>query len=123
MPNVKLPTAVDLYYETHGSGEPLILLHGGLGHSDVWGNQIPVFAKQYKVIVVDSRGHGRSTRDQRPFGYQLMADDVIGLMDFLKIQKAAIIGWSDGAIVGLDIAMQQPARVARLFAFAANIKV
>lgn len=72
---------IEMYYAIYGSGEPLILLHGGLGHSDVWGNQIPVFAKQYKVIVVDSRGHGRSTRTSEPYSYRLMASDVVALMD------------------------------------------
>ena len=86
-----------MYYAIYGSGEPLILLHGGLGHSDVWGNQIPVFAKQYKVIVADSRGHGRSTRTSEPYSYRLMASDVVALMDHLKIDKAAIVGGATAA--------------------------
>lgn len=114
---------IEMYYAIYGSGEPLILLHGGLGHSDVWGNQIPVFAKQYKVIVVDSRGHGRSTRTSEPYSYRLMASDVVALMDHLKIDKAAIVGWSDGGIIGLDIAMNHPERVTKLFAFGANTNV
>ena len=69
---------------------------------------------------MDSRGHGRSTRDAQPYGYDLMASDVVGLMDYLKIEKADIVGWSDGAIIGLDIAMNHPDRIGRLFAFAAN---
>jgi pimeloyl-ACP methyl ester carboxylesterase len=69
---------------------------------------------------MDSRGHGRSSRNEQPYGYDLMASDVLALMDFLKVKKAAIVGWSDGAIVGLDIAMQHPERVSKLFAFAAN---
>ena len=77
-------------------------------------------APAHRVILVDSRGHGRSTRDQRPFGYDLMADDVVALLDTLKIDKAAIIGWSDGGIIGLDIAMRHPERVTRVFAFGAN---
>jgi pimeloyl-ACP methyl ester carboxylesterase len=112
--------SIRLWYAVFGRGEPVILLHGGLANANYWGYQVRALQPLYRVIVMDSRGHGRSTRDQRPFGYQLMADDVIGLMDFLKIQKAAIIGWSDGAILGLLIAMQQPKRVAMLFAFAAN---
>ena len=98
----------------------MILLHGGLANANYWGNQVPVLAKNYLVVVMDSRGHGRSTRNSEPFGYDLMASDVIGLLDFLKIPKAAIIGWSDGAIIGLDIAIHHPERVAKLFAFAAN---
>jgi pimeloyl-ACP methyl ester carboxylesterase len=69
---------------------------------------------------MDSRGHGRSTRNEQPYSYELLASDVLGLMDYLQIQKAAIIGWSDGAIVGLDIAIHNPERLTKLFAFAAN---
>ncbi len=101
-------------------GEPVILLHGGLANANYWGNQVRALEKGYRVIVMDSRGHGRSTRNDQPYGYDLMASDVIGLMDFLKIPKAAIVGWSDGAILGLDIAMHHPERVSKLFAFAAN---
>ena len=69
---------------------------------------------------MDSRGHGRSSRDARPFGYDLMASDVLALMDFFKIDKTPVIGWSDGAIIGLDIAIRHPERLSKLFAFAAN---
>jgi pimeloyl-ACP methyl ester carboxylesterase len=72
------------------------------------------------VIVLDSRGHGRSTRTDTPIGYDLMSSDVLALMDYLHIRKAALIGWSDGAIIGLDIAIHHPDRLTRLFAFAAN---
>jgi pimeloyl-ACP methyl ester carboxylesterase len=111
---------IALYYAIYGAGEPLIMLHGGLGHSDVWGAQIPAFAERYKVITVDSRGHGRSTRDEKPYDYDLMADDVVGLMDTLGIEKASILGWSDGGIIGLDIAIRHPERLDKLFAFGAN---
>ena len=115
---------IRVWYATFGSsahgGEPVILLHGGLANANYWGNQVRALEKGYRVIVMDSRGHGRSTRDDQPYGYDLMASDVIGLMDFLKIPKAAIVGWSDGAILGLDIAMHHPERVSKLFAFAAN---
>jgi pimeloyl-ACP methyl ester carboxylesterase len=111
---------VKIWYATFGRGEPVIMLHGGLANSDYWGRQVAVLAQRYQVIVMDSRGHGRSTRDQRPFGYDLMASDVLALMDRLKIRKAAIVGWSDGAIIGLDIAIRHPERLNALFAFAAN---
>ena len=111
---------ISIWYATFGSGPPLILLHGGLANSDYWGHQVPMLARSHRVIVMDSRGHGRSTRDIRPYGYSLMASDVIGLMDFLGIPQAAIVGWSDGAIIGLSLAMNHPNRVSRLFAFAAN---
>ncbi len=111
---------IRIWYAVFGHGEPVILLHGGLANSNYWGLQVPVLAAHYTTIVMDSRGHGRSTRDRRPFGYDLMASDVIGLMDFLKIPKAAIVGWSDGAILGLEIAIHHPDRLSKLFAFAAN---
>ena len=111
---------VRIWYAAFGAGEPVILLHGGLANADYWGNQIRALQRSYRVVVMDSRGHGRSTRNEQPYGYDLMAADVIGLMDYLKIPKAAIIGWSDGAIIGLDIAMHHPERVSKLFAFAAN---
>jgi pimeloyl-ACP methyl ester carboxylesterase len=111
---------VSIWYATFGSGPPVILLHGGLANSNYWGYQVPELAKTHRVIVMDSRGHGRSTRDARPYGYALMASDVIGLMDYLGVPQSAIVGWSDGAIIGLSMAMTHPQRVSRLFAFAAN---
>jgi pimeloyl-ACP methyl ester carboxylesterase len=111
---------IKVWYASFGHGEPVILLHGGLANADYWGNQVRALEPRYRVIVMDSRGHGRSTRDSRPYGYDLMGDDVIALMDFLNIPKAVIVGWSDGAIIGLDIAQRHPQRLAKLFAFAAN---
>src|SRR5215475_10519705 len=111
---------IKIWYASFGEGRPVILLHGGLANSNYWGKQVEALKPQYRVIVMDSRGHGRSTRDARPYGYDLMSEDVVALMDFLKIPKASIVGWSDGAIIGLDIAMHHPDRVSTLFAFAAN---
>ena len=111
---------IRIWYAVFGKGEPVVLLHGGLANANYWGLQVRELAKRHRVVVMDSRGHGRSTRDAQPYGYDLMASDVTGLMDFLKIPKAAIVGWSDGAIIGLDIAMHHPERVSKLFAFAAN---
>jgi pimeloyl-ACP methyl ester carboxylesterase len=114
---------IELYYAIYGEGPPLIMLHGGLGNTEYFAHQIPVFAKQYTVIAVDSRGHGRSSRDAQPYSYSLMASDVVALMDHLKIPKASLVGWSDGGIIGLDIAMNHPERVDKLFAFGANTNV
>jgi pimeloyl-ACP methyl ester carboxylesterase len=111
---------IKIWYAEFGKGEPVILLHGGLANSNYWGLQVPALEKRYRVIVMDSRGHGRSTRNEQPYGYDLMASDVIALMDYLKIKRAAIVGWSDGAILGLDIAIHHPDRLTKLFAFAAN---
>lgn len=111
---------IKIWYAEFGRGAPVILLHGGLANSNYWGKLVPTLAPHYRVIVMDSRGHGRSSRDDKPYGYDLMASDVVALMDYLKIDKAALIGWSDGAIIGLDIAMRHPERLTKLFAFAAN---
>jgi pimeloyl-ACP methyl ester carboxylesterase len=114
---------IEMYYAVYGAGESLILLHGGLGHSDVWGSQIPALAERFRVIAADSRGHGRSTRSAQPYSYALMASDVVALMDHLKIDKASILGWSDGGIIGIDIAINHPERLNKLFAFGANVNV
>jgi pimeloyl-ACP methyl ester carboxylesterase len=111
---------IQMYYEIHGDGEPLILLHGGFSHIGVWVNQIPIFAEKHKVIAVESRGHGRSTYSEQPIAYSLMASDVMALMDYLGIEKADIVGWSDGAIIGLDLAINHPERLHRLVAYGAN---
>jgi len=104
-----------------GAGDDVVMLHGGLAHSDYWGLQAAALAQQRRVLVIDSRGHGRSDNaNGQPFSYRQMADDVIAVMDYLKIAKAAIVGWSDGAIIGIEMAMRFPERVERLFAFAAN---
>jgi pimeloyl-ACP methyl ester carboxylesterase len=113
---------IRLYYATIGHGSPVIVLHGGLSNSDYLGNQVRALMKHHQVVIVDSRGHGRSTRDTRAFGYDLMADDVIALMDKLHLQKADVVGWSDGAIIGLDLAIRHPDRVGKVVAFAANTK-
>ena len=111
---------IRIWYATFGHGEPVLLVHGGLANANYWGHQVRALAPSYQVIVMDSRGHGRSTRDARPYGYDLMASDVIALLDHLAIKKVALVGWSDGAIIGLDIAMHHPERLSKLFAFAAN---
>jgi len=111
---------IALFYAEIGQGSPVVVLHGGLANSDYLGNQVLALAGHHRVVVVDSRGHGRSTRNDQPFGYDLMTDDVVALLDTLKIQKADIVGWSDGAIIGLDMAMRYPGRTGRIFAFGAN---
>ena len=111
---------IQMYYEIHGDGTPLILLHGGLGSAENWGNQIPPFSKKYRVIALESRGHGRSTYSEKPIGYSLMASDVIAAMDFLEIRKAHVLGWSDGGIISLDLAINYPDRLIRVIAYGAN---
>ena len=111
-----------IWYASYGSGSPVILLHGGLGHSGNWGFQVPALAgRGYRVLLIDSRGHGRSTRDERPFSYALMASDVLAVMGALALEKASLVGWSDGATTALTLAMRTPARVAGVFFFASNM--
>jgi pimeloyl-ACP methyl ester carboxylesterase len=93
----------------------VIFLHGGLANTDYWGNQVPAVAAHHTVILMDSRGHGCSTRDAGPYGYDLMADDVVALRDVLKIPKADVVGWSDGGILGIDLAMRHEDRVGKVF--------
>ena len=111
-----------IWYATYGSGPPVILLHGGLGHSGNWGYQVPALVSSgYQTVVIDSRGHGRSTRDERPFSYELMAADVLAVMDTLNLEKAALVGWSDGAVIALILSDKSPAHVAGVFFFACNM--
>lgn len=111
-----------IWHASFGAGEPVILLHGGMGHSGNWGHQVqPLVDAGHQVVVVDSRGHGRSSRDERPYSYELMASDVFAVMDALGLKKAAIVGWSDGACVGMIMADQQPKRVSGVFFFACNM--
>jgi len=101
-------------------GDPVILLHGGLGNGAHWANQVRALDGAHRVILVDSRGQGRSSASKHGIGYHRMAEDVIALMDHLHVRRAAIVGWSDGGITGLDLAIHHPDRIARLFAFGAN---
>jgi pimeloyl-ACP methyl ester carboxylesterase len=109
-----------VFYAQFGEGPPVLLLHGGLGNSNYWGSQVEALAKIYTVTVMDTRGHGRSPVMSRSFGYRQFAEDVAALLDQLGIERTAIIGWSDGAITGLELAMSRPDRVSKLFAFGAN---
>jgi pimeloyl-ACP methyl ester carboxylesterase len=111
-----------IWYASYGAGPPVILLHGGLGHSGNWGYQVPALVENgYRAVVIDSRGHGRSTRDARPYTYELMASDVLAAMDVLQLEKAALVGWSDGACTALVLATNAPARAAGVFFFACNM--
>jgi pimeloyl-ACP methyl ester carboxylesterase len=111
-----------IWYATYGSGLPVVLLHGGLGHSGNWGYQVPALVRSgYRAVLIDSRGHGRSTRDARPFSYELMASDVLAVMDALHLENAGIVGWSDGACTALILAAKAASRVAGVFFFACNM--
>jgi pimeloyl-ACP methyl ester carboxylesterase len=111
-----------IWYASYGSGWPVLLLHGGLGHSGNWSYQVPALIENgYRAVLIDSRGHGHSTRDERPFRYELMASDVVAVMDALQIEKASLLGWSDGATIALILAMKFPGRVAGVYYFACDM--
>jgi pimeloyl-ACP methyl ester carboxylesterase len=111
-----------IWFATFGDGPPVILLHGAGGESDNFGNQVPALvADHHRVIVIDSRGQGRSTMGPGPLGYERMESDVIAVMDEIGVRKASFVGWSDGAIIALIVAMKHPDRADRIFAFGANM--
>lgn len=113
---------IQMYYAVFNQEgkDPVILLHGGFVNSDCWGFEVPLLLKNHKVIIADSRGHGRSTMNNTPFSYGLMTSDVIKLLDYLKIEKVSVVGWSDGGIIGLLMAIHHPERVDKLFTFGTN---
>ncbi|MGV3614093.1 MAG: alpha/beta fold hydrolase [Fimbriimonas sp.] len=111
-----------IWYGSYGSGPPVILLHGGLGHSGNWGYQIPFLVENgYRAVAIDSRGHGRSSRDDAPFTYERMAADVARVMDALAIPAASFVGWSDGACIAMVFASTSPERASGVFFFACNM--
>jgi pimeloyl-ACP methyl ester carboxylesterase len=110
-----------LYYEIYGEGEPLFLLHGNSGSIQDFYQQIPVLSKQFKVIVVDTRGQGKSTdTSHREFTYIQFAEDIKALADQLGLKKINIAGWSDGGITGLEFALKYPDNLNKLIAIGAN---
>ena len=112
----------EIWYATYGEGAPVILLHGGLGHSGNWGYQVPaLLAAGRRVVLIDTRGHGRSTRDAGPFTYTLLASDVMAVMDTLGIDQSAFIGWSDGACTSLILASKCRGRCTGVLFFACNM--
>jgi pimeloyl-ACP methyl ester carboxylesterase len=105
---------VSVYYEEHGSGQPLVLLHGGLGSGDMYGAILPALAKDRRVITVDLQGHGRTADVARPFRYETLGDDVAGLIRHLGLDGADVMGYSFGAATALRTAIQHPDLVRRL---------
>lgn len=110
-----------IYYALYGRGRPVVLLHGGFVNSDYLALQAQDLARDHLVIVIDTRAHGRSRDDGRhALSYDLFASDVLAVLDHLRIARADFVGWSDGAITALALAMRAPARARRIFAFGAN---
>lgn len=112
---------INLYYETYGQGKPLLLIHGNGGSIRDWRYQIPYFSKTYKVIAVDSRAQGKSQDSSVVLNYEMMADDFDALLTHLKIDSAYVIGWSDGGINGLLLAIRHPEKVKKLAITGANL--
>jgi pimeloyl-ACP methyl ester carboxylesterase len=113
---------IRMYYEVYGRGPALLLLHGGTGDGTQFSQQIPAFEKGYHVVVPDLRAQGRTTDGPGPLTYHVMAEDVIALMDRLHIHRADLMGWSDGGIIGLDIAIHHPGRLQHLVTLGANFR-
>lgn len=112
---------VRIHYKVWGKGEPILLLHGAMEYWREWERQIPTLAKEYKVIAVDTRGHGESTFTDRELSYDLFASDMLTLLDKLHIDSINVVGFGDGGIIGMMMAMKQPDRVHRLIAIGSNI--
>lgn len=103
-----------LYYEIYGRGQPLILLHGGVGASEMFGSNLPAFSTTRQVIAVHLQGHGRTADIDRPLSFELMADDIAGLLKYLGIEKADLLGYSLGGGVALQVAIRHPQALRKL---------
>ena len=114
---------IDMYYAIYGSSDdtPILLIHGGLAHGDIWGAQVADLMSDHKVIVADTRGHGRTTNDGSTYSYELLAKDYLALLDHLEIEAVHLVGWSDGANIGYAISTMAPERLASHFAHAGNV--
>jgi pimeloyl-ACP methyl ester carboxylesterase len=113
---------LEMYYEVHGEGEPLVLLHGAyMSIPSNWDALLPTLSKDHKVIAVELQNHGRTSDRDTPITYEGMADDVAALLDYLKVEKAALFGYSMGAGVAIRVAMQHPEKVTRIVAASGSI--
>jgi pimeloyl-ACP methyl ester carboxylesterase len=97
-----------IYYEVHGEGQPLVLVHGGTATSQAWASHLPAFAEHFRVFTPDSRGHGRTDNPTGELGYRVMADDVAALVGALDLQRPLILGYSDGGQIALELGMRYP---------------
>ena len=111
---------IKIYYETYGEGEPLLLLHGNGGSIENFFLQIPEFSKYFKVIALDSRAQGRSTDSDKEISYSLMASDMAALIDKLNLGSVDVVGWSDGGIIGIELAYAYPDKIKKLVTIGAN---
>jgi len=112
---------IKLYYETYGQGDPLLMLHINGGSIEVFTYQIPYFARNYRVIAVDSRAQGKSTDRKDSLTFEMMADDFNALLDSLHLDSCYVLGWSDGGISGLLLALRHPEKVKKLAVSGPNL--
>lgn len=117
MPTTPLRDIV-MYYEEHGSGDPLVLIMGLGGDLQAWAQQVPVLSRHFRVITFDNRGAGRTSAPDRPYSIATMADDVADLLDQLNVPKAHILGFSMGGYIAQEFALKYPGRVDRLILLA-----
>jgi pimeloyl-ACP methyl ester carboxylesterase len=111
---------LDMYYEIHGRGEPLVLLHGAFGAIDLWGPILTTLAEHHQVIAVEFQGHGHTADIDRPFSMEQWADDIAALMDHLAIDQADVVGYSMGGLTGLQLAIRHSEQVRKLVPISAN---
>src|SRR5262245_38672451 len=112
---------INLYYEIHGTGRPLILLHGGLGSGEMFGPNLAALAAERQVIVPDLQGHGRTADIERPLDVRLMGDDIAALIDHLDLERPDLVGYSLGGGVAMQVAFNHPEKVGRLVSISAGI--
>ncbi len=114
---------IDMYHAIYGDadGTPILLIHGGLAHGDIWAAQVADLMQDHTVIVADTRGHGRSTNDGSEYTYARLAADYLALLDQIGVDRVHLVGWSDGANIGYSISQTNPERLASHFAHAGNI--
>src|SRR3954447_788009 len=110
-----------MYTEVYGSGPPLLMIHGNNGSMKAFANNAPYFAQHHTVILADSRSQGRSADPDHPISFEMMADDFAALLDAMHVQSADVIGYSDGGINGLLLAIRHPDKVRRLICTGANL--
>lgn len=113
---------IRLYYEVYGEGQPLLLIHGNGQSIRHMANQIDFFSGNYRVLVADSRGHGKSEFTPGQLTYEQMAEDINALLDHLGLNALYVLGWSDGGIIGLLLAADHPDKVGRLAVMGANLR-
>src|SRR5215210_1645070 len=112
---------VHTYYEVNGSGDPLILLHGGMCTAETFDGQTPALAERFRVYLPERRAHGRTADVPGPISYEIMAQDTIAFVEAVGVERAHLVGWSDGALVGLLVALWRPELVGKLVLMAQSV--